>query len=65
MPADHSSAAASDVDIVDDIDEASLAGVMHTVPVGAAVLAGSTVALLVIGYLLVYIFVFLPRGTVG
>jgi len=62
---DHSSAAASDLDIADDIDEASLAGVMHTVPLGAAVLAGSTVAMLVIGYLLIYICVFLPRGTVG
>jgi len=27
--------------------------------------AGSTVALLVLGYLLIYILVFLPRGTVG
>lgn len=49
----------------DHIDEASLADVMRTVPLGAAVLAGGAVALLVIGYLLVYILVFLPRGTVG
>ena len=38
---------------------------MRKVPLGAAVLAGSAVALLVAGYLLVYIFVFIPRGTVG
>lgn len=49
----------------DTIDDVALAEVMRTVPLGAAVLAGGTVALLVIGYLLVYIFVFLPRGTVG
>ena len=49
----------------DPIDDAVLAEVMRSVPLGAAVLAGSTVALLVIGYLLVYILVFLPRGTVG
>ena len=38
---------------------------MRSVPLGAAVLAGATVALLVVGYLLVYILVFIPRGTVG
>jgi hypothetical protein len=49
----------------DGIDAGALASVMQSVPLGAAVLAGSTVALLVAGYLLVYILVFLPRGTVG
>ena len=49
----------------DSIDENALASVMRTVPLGAAVLAGSTVALLVAGYLLVYLLVFIPRGTVG
>ena len=38
---------------------------MRTVPLGAAVLAGATVALLVLGYLLIYTLVFIPRGTVG
>ena len=52
-------------DAGDEIDEAALTGVMRTVPLGAAVLAGSTVALLVIGYLLIYALVFLPRGSVG
>jgi hypothetical protein len=32
---------------------------------GAAVLAGSAVALTVLGYLAIYILVFLPRGVVG
>lgn len=49
----------------DAIDDTALAQVMRTVPLGAAVLAGGSVALLVMGYLLVYILVFLPRGTVG
>jgi len=49
----------------DDIDDTALAAVMRQVPLGAAVLAGSAVALLVAGYLLVYLLVFIPRGTVG
>ena len=38
---------------------------MRVTPLGAGVLAGAAVALLVIGYLVVYLLVFLPRGTVG
>jgi len=49
----------------DDIDEAALAAVLRIVPLGAAMLAGSAVALLVLGYLAIYLFVFLPRGVVG
>jgi len=59
------SAADDASDAADAIDENALASVMRTVPLGAAVLAGSAVALLVAGYLLVYILVFIPRGTVG
>jgi hypothetical protein len=62
---DQPSSADSPFEVADDIDEAALARVMRTVPLGAAVLAGSAVALLVAGYLLVYILVFIPRGTVG
>ena len=62
---DQPSAADSDLEVADEVDEAALASVMRTVPFGAAVLAGSAVALLVLGYLLVYILVFIPRGTVG
>jgi hypothetical protein len=49
----------------DDIDEAALAAVLRIVPLGAAVLAGSAVALAVLGYLAIYLLVFLPRGVVG
>ncbi len=65
MYPDQPSSTASRLDSVDDIDQAALANVMRKVPLGAAVLAGSAVALLVAGYLLVYILVFIPRGTVG
>jgi hypothetical protein len=62
---DQPSAADSPLEVADDVDETALASVMRSVPLGAAVLAGSAVALLVAGYLLVYILVFIPRGTVG
>ncbi|HEY7662629.1 MAG TPA: hypothetical protein VH934_05855 [Xanthobacteraceae bacterium] len=62
---DHPSAAASPSDIADDVDEAALARVLRVVPLGAAVVAGTTVALLVIGYLAIYLLIFLPRGAVG
>jgi len=65
MPSDENPAAELPLDATDDIDEAALATAMRTVPLGAAVLAGSTVALLVLGYLLIYTLVFIPRGTVG
>jgi hypothetical protein len=61
----NSSAADSSFETVDDVDEAALARVMRTVPLGAGVLAGGAVALLVIGWLLIYLLVFVPRGTVG
>ena len=62
---DQPSAADSNLEVADNVDETALASVMRTVPLGAAVLAGSAVTLLVLGYLLVYILVFIPRGTVG
>jgi len=65
MHSDQPSAPESNPEIVDDVDDAALASVMRTVPLGAAVLAGSTVALLVLGYLIIYLAVFIPRGTVG
>jgi hypothetical protein len=46
-------------------DERALADVMRVVPLGAGVLAGGAVALLVLGYLAIYLMVFLPRGVVG
>lgn len=65
MSLDEPSAAASAIEVADDVDEESLAAVMRVVPLGAGVLAGSAVALLVLGYLAIYLLVFLPRGTVG
>ena len=52
-------------EIADQIDEAALAEVMRVTPLGAGVLAGTAVALLVLGYLAIYLLVFLPRGAVG
>ena len=55
----------SELDEVDQVDDAALARVMRSVPLGTAVLAGSAVALLVLGYLLIYLLIFIPRGSVG
>ena len=63
--ADQSSDAYRQSEIADQIDEAALAEAMRVTPLGAAVLAGTAVALLVLGYLAIYLLVFLPRGTVG
>jgi hypothetical protein len=52
-------------EVDDGINPQALADVMKVVPWGAGILAGSAVALLVLGYLLIYLLVFLPRGTVG
>jgi hypothetical protein len=49
----------------DAIDEAALAQVMSEAPKGAVALAGAAVALLIIGWVLIYLFVFVPRGVVG
>ena len=59
------SQSSAESDLPDNIDEAALARVMQTVPQGAGVLAGSAVALLVLGYLAIYLLVFVPRGVVG
>ncbi|MFL6800017.1 MAG: hypothetical protein ACJ8F3_21715 [Xanthobacteraceae bacterium] len=65
MQADQPLAGASRQDLDTEADEAALAQTLRVVPLGAAVLAGTTVALLVIGYLLIYTLVFIPRGVVG
>jgi hypothetical protein len=65
MPETNTSAADSSFEAVDEVDEAALAEVMRTVPLGAGVLAGGAVALLVLGYLAIYLLIFLPRGVVG
>jgi hypothetical protein len=65
MPVDQPRAADNPFEEPDDIDEAALTAVLRTVPLGAAVLAGGAVALLVLAYLLIYLVIFLPRGVVG
>jgi hypothetical protein len=65
MVPDQPSAADTPSEVADPVDEHALAEAMRVVPLGAGVLAGLAVALLVIGYLLIYLLVFLPRGTVG
>ncbi len=49
----------------DDIDEAALERVMREVPKGAWALSGLTVGLLLLCWLLIYAYVFLPRGMVS
>ena len=65
MHSDQLSATDSPFDADDEVDDTALATVMRYVPLGAGVLAGAAVALLVIGYLLIYLLVFIPRGTIG
>jgi len=65
MPVNQPRAADNPFEEPDDIDEAALTAVLRTVPLGAAVLAGGAVALLVLAYLLIYLLIFLPRGVVG
>lgn len=52
-------------DALDQADPALLAEVMREVPKGALALAGLTVGLLVLAWFAMYLFVFLPRGSVG
>ena len=65
IAANEASAADVPSEVADQVDEAALTGVMRVVPLGAGVVAGVAVALLVIGYLTIYLLVFLPRGGVG
>jgi hypothetical protein len=65
ISANQSPAADIPSDASDQVDEAALAEVMRVVPLGAGVVAGTAVALLVIGYLAIYLLIFLPRGPVG
>jgi hypothetical protein len=49
----------------ESVDEAALAQALGDVPRGALALCGLAVAFLVLGYVYVYMFVFLPRGMVS
>jgi len=46
-------------------DDASLELAMEQVPRGALAVAGVAVALLLAGWFFIYLFIFLPRGSVG
>jgi hypothetical protein len=46
-------------------DDSALEAAMAQVPRGAIAIAGTALALLMLGWFLIYIAVFLPRGSVG
>lgn len=49
----------------EDEDDVAADPRLADVPKGAMALAGLTVGLLILAWLLIYLFVFLPRGMVG
>lgn len=49
----------------DSINEADLERILETVPQGALALAGIALGLLMLAWLAIYFFVFLPRGPIG
>ena len=49
----------------DAVEEAALERALEDVPRGAVAVAGVAVALLLVCWFAIYLFVFLPRGTVG
>ena len=65
MPPDPTSTTSSQDQVRDDIDEKALAAAMQVVPLGAGAVSSIAVAMLVLGYLLIYVLVFVPRGVVG
>ena len=48
-----------------EFDDAAIERAMRQVPLGAAALAGLTVALLLVFWFVVYVMAYLPRGLVG
>ena len=46
-------------------DEAALEAALEQTPRGAVVVAGIAVVLLLLGWFFAYLFIFLPRGSVG
>lgn len=50
---------------ISEDEESTLAAAMKIAPRGAYALSGVALGLLIIIWLLIYIFVFLPRGPVG
>jgi hypothetical protein len=48
-----------------DVEERALEEALEQAPRGAFALAGAAVALLILAWLAIYFFIFLPRGQVG
>jgi hypothetical protein len=63
--ASHSSAAASPEHVASPIDAEIAAALLQDGPRGAYFLAGVSVGLLFIGWLLFYFVLFMPRGNIG
>jgi hypothetical protein len=63
MAADTDARAGPPVDDDDDLE--ALERALGEVPRGAAALGGAAVGLMMLCWLAIYIFVFLPRGSVG
>ena len=60
------SAAQRPENVADPVDDAAaLERALAVVPRGAVALAGTALGLVMLGWLFVYFFVFLPRGAVG
>jgi hypothetical protein len=57
--------AASPDRVADPAEEQQLEEALRDVPKGALALAGLTVGLLMLAWMAIYVFVFLPRGMVG
>ena len=51
--------------VAEDVGIAAESARLQAVPQGAFALAGAAVGLLLLGWLLVYFLIFLPRGPVG
>ena len=62
---DQPSAAGAPSEVADDVDDAALARGDARRAAGRRCPGRTAVALLVIGYLAIYLLVFLPRGAVG
>jgi hypothetical protein len=52
-------------DTDDGLSQEAVEAALKQTPKGAFALAGITVGLLIAGWLAIYLFVFLPRGSVG
>jgi hypothetical protein len=54
-----------DLERNNNLDEERLSAVLSEVPRGALALASVAVVLLLLGWFFVYVFIFIPRGSIG